>query len=1042
MSERILRALIQLFAFVTLPGKEGEARRKIVQSFLSQHLNQQLTSEYLELYDTVYNEHIAKFERSMHPDKRRSAVSVKILKITSEINKELSYYQKLIVTIQLFEFLNISGSISDIEQEFIDTVAIAFNINSKEFSIISNFVLNKEDLNGNIIISGNPLANTKSKKHIHWDNFDGEIHFIHIESVNLFIFKYKGLSDLLMNGQLLIPDHTYIMNPGSTLRYKKGMPVYYSDILSKVTSSQIAAPITLRAEDITYHFNKKTIGLQPFSFESRSGQLVGIMGASGSGKSTLINVLSGMAQPSSGTLTINCTDIYENPNKIKGLMGYVSQDDVLIEDLTVYDNLYYSAKLCFNNLTSFQLNRKVMKILRSLGLYSIRNMRVGSPLNKKISGGQRKRLNIGLELIREPSILFLDEPTSGLSSHDSENIVDLLKELTTKGKLVYVVIHQPSSDIFKMFDQLLILDTGGYLIYDGNPVESLSYFKSSINLANRGENSCHTCGNVNVEQILNIVSTSVVDEYGNFTQMRKVSPTEWYNKYKRSKENDKHIGAKDKSRNKAPLPNINFKIPGRVKQLLIFFRRDLKSKLANKQYIFINLMETPILAIILASLIRFFNIDPSNTTGYTYSDNPNVTIYIIISVIIAYFVGLTLSSEEIVNDRKILKREAFLNLSRLSYLLSKTFLLSIIIAIQTLIFVFIGNSILKIENMNLAYWGILFSTAVSASLLGLNLSDALRKTVNIYIIIPFLVIPQLILSGVFVSFDRLNPYLSNVKGVPWYGEIIVARWAFEAVATHQYINNRYEREFYIYDKAKSQATYLKDFWVPAMSSHLEKANKSSSSYSLNIGTLTNSLELLRNEIGDKSKHFATLETPPLQLITVPGYSDTSYIAIKQYLNDVKQLCIIRYNKADELQESKRRHILEQNTDTAFTLGVLKEKYQNDDLEQFMRNNSALFSNKILEYDNRLWQKIDPIFQDPQPGIFSAHLLAPYKKVGNLEFTTYIYNNIIIWCYSIILFVLLYFGIFSKLLNAGKIAQYSIRRKSRHLRKKLYKTEEG
>jgi ABC-type multidrug transport system, ATPase component len=182
-----------------------------------------------------------------------------------------------------------------------------------------------------------------------------------------------------------------------------------------------------------------------------------------------------MAPPSSGSLTINGVDIYKNRDKIKGLMGYVSQDDVLIEDLTVYENLYYNAKLCFSNYSPFRLRLKVLKVLRSLGLYAIRNMRVGSPVNKKISGGQRKRLNIGLELIREPSILFLDEPTSGLSSHDSENIVDLLKELTIKGKLIYVVIHQPSSDIFKMFDQLLILDTGGYLIYNGNPIESLNY---------------------------------------------------------------------------------------------------------------------------------------------------------------------------------------------------------------------------------------------------------------------------------------------------------------------------------------------------------------------------------------------------------------------------------------------------------------------------------------------------------------------------------------------------------------------------------------
>src|SRR5690606_37239364 len=114
--------------------------------------------------------------------------------------------------------------------------------------------------------------------------------------------------------------------------------------------------------------------------------------------------------------------------------------------------LYYAAKLCFGNYTEKQIVELTVRVLMVLGLSEIRDLKVGSPLQKTISGGQRKRLNIGLELLREPAILFVDEPTSGLSSRDSENIMDLLKELSLRGKMVFVVIHQPSSDIFKMFD--------------------------------------------------------------------------------------------------------------------------------------------------------------------------------------------------------------------------------------------------------------------------------------------------------------------------------------------------------------------------------------------------------------------------------------------------------------------------------------------------------------------------------------------------------------------------------------------------------------
>jgi ABC-type multidrug transport system ATPase subunit len=140
----------------------------------------------------------------------------------------------------------------------------------------------------------------------------------------------------------------------------------------------------------------------------------------------------------------------------------------------------------------------------------VKDLRVGSPLDKMISGGQRKRLNIALELIREPGVLFVDEPTSGLSSRDSEIIIDLLKTLALKGKVVFVVIHQPSSDIFKVFDKLLILDKGGYPIYLGNPVDGVSHFKNAVNYLNPNESECILCGNVNPEQIFNIIETRVL----------------------------------------------------------------------------------------------------------------------------------------------------------------------------------------------------------------------------------------------------------------------------------------------------------------------------------------------------------------------------------------------------------------------------------------------------------------------------------------------------------------------------------------------------
>ena len=165
-------------------------------------------------------------------------------------------------------------------------------------------------------------------------------------------------------------------------------------------------------------------------------------------------------------------------------------------------------------------------------MFEKRDLKVGSPFNKVISGGQRKRLNIALELIREPSVLFLDEPTSGLSSRDSENLMDLLRDLTLKGKLIFTVIHQPSSEIFKMFDKVIILDQEGCMAYFGNPVDSVIYFKTLDAQINSNLGECPSCGNVNTETIFNIIETQVVDEFGKYTEKRKVKPKEWATKFR------------------------------------------------------------------------------------------------------------------------------------------------------------------------------------------------------------------------------------------------------------------------------------------------------------------------------------------------------------------------------------------------------------------------------------------------------------------------------------------------------------------------------
>lgn len=1011
MSEEILKALMQLFAIISRPGSEASERRLKVESFLNRQLNQELVAFYLEAFDRYYRQVMEEDAKVTKKERLLAKRSVRVLKICTAINEELAQPQKIIVLFQLLEFIKSeTQQASEQELEFVTTVADTFNIPEQDFSLVRTFVLTDSKLldNGDYLVvdSAKNKLPGKQIKHIYRENLLGQIRFIRVHSTNLYFVKYVGQAELYMNGQLLEPLKSYPLITGSSLRNQQIAPVYYSDIVSMFVGDMVKSRIVFEANRITYRFKSGDLGLHNVSFSEQSGRLVGIMGASGAGKSTLLNVLNGANKPSEGKVLINGVDIHSEDPSIDGIIGFVSQDDLLIEELSVYQNLYYNAKLCFDNYSETELVETVNRVLRNLGLFEIRDIQVGSPLNKKISGGQRKRLNIALELIREPAVLFLDEPTSGLSSRDSENILDLLKDLTFKGKLVFVVIHQPSSDIFKMFDRLLILDTGGFLIYNGNPIDSIMYFKSRVQAADWNESECATCGNVNPEQVFNIVETSVLDEYGKITHTRKITPKEW------SKHFQKHYkDSKKEKAGKKELPEINFKIPGKLKQFGVFIKRDILKKLSDTQYLVINFLEAPFLAFLLAFIVRYFDSDVSNVLKYTLVENTNLPVYIFMSVIIAVFMGLTVSAEEIIKDRKILKREAFLNLSWSGYLLSKVAVQFMLSAIQALTFVIVGNSIMEIRGMYFEYWLVLFSAWAMANVMGLLISDSFKTVVTIYIMIPFLIIPQIILSGIIVKYENLNPQVSSPKRIPFYGEIITARWAYEALATYQFTNNEYQEDFYALDKLKSNANLKANFHLKELLNKLTFIERNLDNPS-EAEKISYNLWALQTEIRDEHKQRMIMHdyydaTPTFSMkhidqLTADAVNPEILEYTREYLETLKSF----YSQTFKAAVNEINHII-QSRDLE-ELKILERKHTNKSLEEFVRNNKSF--DFFTETKGDMIQKRDPIYLDPTNRFVKAHFYAPRKMIAGVFFPTIWVNILVIWFMTFCLYILLYFRV--------------------------------
>lgn len=1012
MSEEILKALTQLFAIITKQdGGVTERERQYVINFFQTELDKDTVKEYLALYDEFVG-----YGKNEEEDGKKKLTSVKdsvrTLGICKKINKTLTQKQKVVVLTKLLELVSVDKNFSPQRKEIINTVSTVFNIIEGEYQLIESFITSesKDTLGFTDILVVEESEKTVGAiyHHLH-GHVQGLLFFMRVQSVDMFFTRYIGEEINMLNGFPMSSGRLYLFSPGSTIKTQAGNAIYYSDTVANFNEEIKTTKLSFNARIDELQFPNGAIGLRNVVIAEGPGKLIGIMGASGAGKTTLLNVLAGLVKPTKGEILINGFDIFEQKERIHGVIGYVAQDDLLIEELTVYQNLYYNAKLCFANFTEEQLHQRVMEVLENLGLDQRKDLKVGNPLEKTISGGQRKRLNIALELIREPAVLFLDEPTSGLSSRDSENVIDLLKELSLKGKLIYVVIHQPSSDIYKMFDKMIIMDTGGYPAYYGPPVEAVTYFKKSTHQVDSNRGQCETCGNVNPEQIFNIIEAKVVDEYGQPTNKRKVSPPQWFELYAERFKINRVEDVKEE-------PPHSLFLPGKWKQTLIFTTRDTLAKLSNKQYLLINLLEAPLLAAILAFIIKYRSAPGGKE--YMFRFNDNFPAFMLMAIIVALFMGLTVSAEEIIRDRKILKRESFLNLSWNSYLQSKIIILFTLSAIQTLCFVIIGNLILEIElSMLLPFWLVLFTTSCFANILGLNISSAFNSAVTVYVMIPLLLIPQMILSGLLFSFDKLNNLISTKGKVPIIADVMASRWAYEALAVYQFKNNSFEALYFDIEKEEKQA----DFKTAYLAEELRKRNRFVSE---NFDSPNDSIQkLVARDLGivrDELKYEPFKkgwENIDIEKELIPkNYSATLGKAIEGYLAEYQKLYQKAYNEKVALRERKIA-FFENQKELDYNLNDYKNKYYNESLADLVMNVSE--KDRILEYNGKLVQQINPIFMDPKPSgslDYRAQFFAPHKHFLGMTIDTFWFDLAIVWLMSVLLYITLYFELLKKLMS--------------------------
>ncbi|MCF0198315.1 MAG: ATP-binding cassette domain-containing protein, partial [Bacteroidaceae bacterium] len=770
MNEFTLTQLVSLFAIFNSAAdgtdEDRQNAREIVLDYMRGFYGIQDYQTYIDIYDNL-----CFIYRNKEFD-----LEATIEKISGYLKGRIDTDYQALMVLRFMEFAFVNSVIDAKERMMIDMLAQKFDIGDEVLAEYYNFIQGR----ASSCVGVAPLGN-------------GHLKVMRLAAYNWVVVAYVGSDALRLNGRPFYKNLFLLWPENGIITSSNTLPIDYKFVSHLLGEEARYKAISMEGKNVNFRFPGSNNGLHNLSFHLHSGEFVAIMGGSGVGKSTMLSILNGSLRPDTGSLTINGLALYDHLDLLKKYIGFVPQDDLLVAELTVFENLYYTARFCFAQLTDAEITERVNKTLHSLDLTDTKDLKVGSPLNKTISGGQRKRLNIALELIREPAILFLDEPTSGLSSSDSEKVVHLLKDQTYQGRLVVINIHQPSSNIYKLFDRLWLLDRGGYPIYDGNPIEAPTIFKLAADYVTTDSAVCQHCGNINPEIMLDIIDERSLDSTGRPTEKRKIEPEVWHQRYLERQADEAVPTAPEEP---LPLPPTDQRRPSAFRQFCIYLQRNLRTKATDKQFLAIALAEAPLLAFIVALLTHY-----SGDNGYTVFYNKNLLSYFFMAIIVATFMGMSICAEEIFKDRALLKREKFLRLSHSAYIASKIVFTALVTATQTGLFILVGNHLQGLTDLWLEWWLILFATSFLAGLTGLLLSQSLNSVVAIYITIPLLLIPQILLCGLVVPYDDLNQH-SRTRNVPWVGEVIPSRWAYEALAVTAFTRNDYTRHFFADEAAQ------------------------------------------------------------------------------------------------------------------------------------------------------------------------------------------------------------------------------------------------
>ena len=538
---------------------------------------------------------------------------------------------------------------------------------------------------------------------------------------------------------------------------------------SLVAPRRYVGEVRLDAHDLVRVVGDGKTILDHVSVSIYPGELVALMGPSGAGKTTLLELLTGQRRPTEGTVLFNGQDLHDQVGSLRDRIGYVPQEDVMHRDLTVFQVLYHAARMRLPaDLPTSAIVEHVDKLITRMGLAHVRESLVGGESKRGISGGQRKRVNIAIELLTEPPLLFLDEPTSGLDSTSTLEVLRVLRGLADQGKTIIMTIHQPRVEAYELVDSLVLLCGAGRLAWFGpaDP-EPAEHFAARSEMPRRP-------GSNPADYVIDVLDPSDSE--------LKREPEEWQRDYLDSPAYEQYVVQRQGQSADVTLePGQDLAANprrGMVGQYFNLLSRYIKRKLRDRTSLAIQMAQAPVVAILLGWL--FFDSELPHYDrdfGIVLGSDQSVYATLFLLAAAGFWFGCSNVARELVSDRAVFRRERMAGLSVLPYLASIYTLQLFLAAVQVFGMILITWVLVGLEPVSFVPAFILLLITAAAGIgLGLLVSSLAPTEVTAIAVIPLILLPQLMLAGYLKVYEEMDALQQAVT------HLVPMRWAFEGLA--------------------------------------------------------------------------------------------------------------------------------------------------------------------------------------------------------------------------------------------------------------------